>query len=135
MPREYDDPIYAEVIDAATALALELRAQRPSAALTALADEAVDAVFCTCVTTAADAVAAKQAPVHAGLIAEVQRRVEQQGRPDRRGQGKPTSWWIAHRRNCSRPAIHRAGSGAEAAGIQRSPDSPSSVSSISAACA
>ena len=81
MPREYDDPIYAEVIDAATALALELRAQRPSAALNALADEAVDAVFCTCVTTAADAVAAKQAPVHAGLIAEVQRRVEQRAQP------------------------------------------------------
>lgn len=78
MPREYDDPIYAEVIDAATVLALELREQRPSAALSALAYEAVDAVFCTCVTTAADAVAAKQAPVHAGLIAEVQRRVEQQ---------------------------------------------------------
>ena len=81
MPREYDDPIYAEVIDAATALALELHAQRPFAALSALADEAVNAVFCTCVTTAADAVAAKQAPVHAGLIAEVQRRVEQRGQP------------------------------------------------------
>jgi len=81
MPHEYDDPIYAELIDAATALTLELRVQRPSVALNVLADEAVIAVFCTCVTTAADAVAAKQAPVHAGLIAEVQRRVEQQERP------------------------------------------------------
>ena len=81
MPHEYDDPIYTEAIDAAAALALELRAQRPSAALNALADEAVNAVFCTCVTAAADAVAAKQAPVHAGLIAEVRRQVQQQGRP------------------------------------------------------
>lgn len=82
MPREYDDPIYAEVIDAAILFALELHAQRPSAALSVLADEAVNAVFCTCVTTAADAVAAKQAPVHAGLIAEVQHRLEQQTQPD-----------------------------------------------------
>lgn len=78
MPREYDDPIYAEVIDAAITMVLELRAQRPSAPLDVLADEAVSAVFCTCVTNAADAVAAKQAPVHAGLIAEVQRRAAQQ---------------------------------------------------------
>ena len=45
-------------------------------------------MFCTCVTTAADAVAAKQAPVHAGLIAEVQRQVEQQGHP--RAAGRET---------------------------------------------
>ena len=80
MPREYDDPIYAEVIDAAIALVLERQAQRPFVPLETLADEAVTTVFCTCVTTAADAVATNLAPVHAGLIAEVRRQVEQQGK-------------------------------------------------------
>ena len=76
MPHEYDDAIYADVIDVAIALTLELRSRRQSVALSVLAAEAVDALFCTCVTTAADAVAIGHAPVHSGLIDEVRRQAE-----------------------------------------------------------
>jgi hypothetical protein len=75
MPHEYDDPIDPDALEAAVARTVELRSQRQSAALSELATEAVNAVFCTCVTTAADAAINRRAPVHAALVAEVLRVV------------------------------------------------------------
>ncbi|HEY7578519.1 MAG TPA: hypothetical protein VH855_13065 [Acetobacteraceae bacterium] len=75
MPHEYDDPIDPDALEAAIARTVELRSQRQSAALSELATEAVNAVFCTCVTTAADAAINRRAPVHAALVAEVLRAV------------------------------------------------------------
>jgi hypothetical protein len=72
--------MHADILDAAVALTLDLRLRRGAEALADLAAEAVDAVFCTCVITAADAAALKQAPGHAGLIDEVRRRAMRQGR-------------------------------------------------------
>jgi hypothetical protein len=75
MPHEYDDPVTSDAIEAAVKLTIELRSRRQSAALDELATEAVDAVFCTCVTSAADACARGRAPTHAGLIVEILRQV------------------------------------------------------------
>ncbi len=85
MPHEYDDPIYPGALEAATALTLELSSRRQTAALSELATEAVNAVFCTCVTTAADAAINRRAPVHAALVTEVLRAVAS------RQQSEPTS--------------------------------------------
>lgn len=74
MSHEYDEPIYAGLIEAATRLTLQLRSYQDNASLRELAAQAVDALFCTCVTSAADAVVGKPAPVHAGLVDEVHRR-------------------------------------------------------------
>ena len=79
MPNEYDDPVHPNAIESAIALTIKLGAQLQYPAATELARQAVDAVFCTCVTTAADAVANGEAPVHAGLIAEVRRQAERRG--------------------------------------------------------
>jgi hypothetical protein len=75
MSHEYDDPIYLDALEAAVARTVELRSRRQSAALSELATEAVNDVFCTCVTTAADAAINRRAPVHAALVAEVLRAV------------------------------------------------------------
>ncbi len=75
MPHEYDDPISNDAVEDAVRLAASLRARRPSASAAKLATEAVDAMFCTCVTTAADACVPGLAPTHAGLITEVARRL------------------------------------------------------------
>ena len=82
MPHEYDDPVYAGLVEAATALTLQLRERRVSAPLEELAKEAVDGLFCTCVTSAADAVASGRAPVHAALVEEVRLRAERIGATD-----------------------------------------------------
>jgi hypothetical protein len=76
LTHEYDDPITNDAIEGAVRLAVSLRSQRQSASPTELATEAVDATFCTCVTSAADACVPGRAPTHAGLIAEVTRRVQ-----------------------------------------------------------
>jgi hypothetical protein len=78
VPHEYDDPVYAGLVEAATVLTLQLRERRSSAPLHELAKEAVDVVFCTCVTTAADVAAGGRAPVHAGLVEEVRLRAERE---------------------------------------------------------
>lgn len=74
MPHEYDDPVTREALEAAVALTIDLRARRGPAPLSELAAEAVDVVFCTCVTGAADAATHGHAPTHVGLIAEVERQ-------------------------------------------------------------
>ena len=76
MPNEYDDPVYSNAIASAVALTLELAARYPCQVTDEVARQAVDAVFCTCVTTASDAVAQGQAPVHTGLISEVRQQAE-----------------------------------------------------------
>lgn len=73
MPHEYDDPVTNEAIEEAVALTVTLISGGRSAPIDELATEAVDAVFCTCVTGAADATANGPAPTHVGLIAEVAR--------------------------------------------------------------
>lgn len=73
MSHEYDDPVTKEAIEAAVALTVELRSGGRVAPIDDLATEAVDTVFCSCVTGAADASANGRAPTHAGLIAEVAR--------------------------------------------------------------
>jgi hypothetical protein len=75
MTHEYADPVTNEAIRRAVRLAVSLRSERQSASLDELAAEAVDATFCTCVTSAADACGPGRAPTHAGLIAEVTRLV------------------------------------------------------------
>jgi hypothetical protein len=75
MTHEYADPITNEAIRRAVRLAVSLRSERLSASIDELATEAVDATFCTCVTSAADACVPGRAPTHAGLIAEVTRLV------------------------------------------------------------
>ncbi len=77
MAYEYQEPVQAELLEKAILLTVQGAARNPRQAATDLAKEAVDAVFCTCVTTAADAVVEGEAPVHAGLIAEVRRQAEQ----------------------------------------------------------
>jgi hypothetical protein len=79
MPNEYDDPVHANAIASAVALSIELAAQYRSLSADELAQQAVDLVFCTCVTSAADAVAKGRAPVHAGLISEVRQQAERRG--------------------------------------------------------
>ena len=73
MTHEYDDAITNGAIEGAVRLAVSLRSQRQSASPGELATEAVDATFCTCVTSAADACVPGGSPTHAGLIAEVTR--------------------------------------------------------------
>lgn len=76
MTHEYADPITNEAIRRAVRLAVSLRSERLSASIDELATEAVDATFCTCVTSAADVCGPGRAPTHAGLIAEVTRLVQ-----------------------------------------------------------
>ena len=76
MPNEYDDPVHPNAIASAVALTIELAAQYPFRVTDEVARQAVDAVFCTCVTTASDAVAQGQAPVHTALISEVRQQAE-----------------------------------------------------------
>jgi hypothetical protein len=73
MTHEYDEPITNDAIEDAVRLAVSLRSQRQSASPGELATEAVDATFCSCVTSAADACVPGGSPTHAGLIAEVTR--------------------------------------------------------------
>ncbi len=68
MPHEYDDPISNDAVEDAVRLAASLRARRPPASVDMLATEPVDAMFCTCVTSAADACVPGLAPTHRGLI-------------------------------------------------------------------
>lgn len=75
MPHEYDDPVTREMIEAAVALTMGLRARSRSEPLAVLTAEAVNTVFCSCVTGAADAGVYGVSPIHAGLIAEVLRQV------------------------------------------------------------
>ncbi len=88
MAYEYHEPVRAELLEKAIQLTVEDAARNPSLVATDLAKEAVDAVFCTCVTTAADAVVKGEAPVHAGLIAEVRRQAEQRGSERKSGSDK-----------------------------------------------
>lgn len=75
MTHEYDDPVTEQIVAASVTLAARLWGERGDVQLATLAREAVDRVFCTCVTTAADAsIGGRRSPVHAGLIAEVVRR-------------------------------------------------------------
>ncbi|HEX5328261.1 MAG TPA: hypothetical protein VFW75_16455 [Acetobacteraceae bacterium] len=75
MTHEYDDPVTEDVIEAAVRLTLQLRAQGQSLPLRELAGRAVDTVFCTCVTGAADASVQGVSPTHVGIIGEVIQRV------------------------------------------------------------
>lgn len=79
MTHEYDDPVTDEAIEAAVQLAIRMHSERRPASLEELANEAVDTVFCTCATTAADASVRGRSPVHAGVIAEVVQRVQRRG--------------------------------------------------------
>lgn len=75
MTHEYDDPVTKERVEAAVQLVARLQSDRYAAPLDELAIEAVDTVFCTCITSAADASIQGVSPAHAGLIAEVLRQV------------------------------------------------------------
>lgn len=77
MAYEYHEPVQAELLEKTVQLTAEGAARNPGLAATDLAREAVDAVFCTCVTIAADAVLTGESQVFAGLIAEVRRQAEQ----------------------------------------------------------
>ncbi len=80
MTHEYDDPVTEDAIVNAVRLAVRLQSRDQSATLVNLATEAVNTVFCMCVTGAADASVRGVSPTHAGVIAEVMRRVRA-GRP------------------------------------------------------
>jgi hypothetical protein len=73
MSHEYDDPVTNDAIEAAVAMTVTLVSSGRSIPIDELASEAVDAVFCSCVTGSADACANGPAPTHLGLIAEVAR--------------------------------------------------------------
>ena len=80
MTHEYDDPVTEEIVAMSVTIAARLWGERGDVELAALAREAVDEAFCTCVTTAADAsIGGRRSPVHAGLIAEVVRRTRLRG--------------------------------------------------------
>ena len=79
MPNEYDDPVHPNAIASAVSLTIKLAAQHRFMPADEVARQAVDIVFCTCVTTAADAVANGRSPVHAGLISEVRQQAERRG--------------------------------------------------------
>lgn len=83
MANEYHEAVQADLLAKAVQLTIELIARNPDMAAIEVAKAAVDAVFCTCVTTAADAVAKEVAPVHAGLIEEVRQQAERR-RADRK---------------------------------------------------
>jgi hypothetical protein len=76
MTHEYDDPVTTERVEAAVQLVVRLQTDRHAAQLDELVIEAVDAVFCTNITSAADASIRGASPAHAGLVAEVLRRVQ-----------------------------------------------------------
>ena len=80
MPNEYGDPVHPSAIELAVALTIELGAQDEKLPGDELARRAVDTVFCTCVTTVADAVANGEAPVHAGLITEIREQAQKHAR-------------------------------------------------------
>ena len=82
MTHEYDDPVTEDAIGNAVRLAVELQSKDHSVTLVKLATEAVNTVFCTCVTGAADASVRGVSPTHAGIIAEVMRRVRAGRRPE-----------------------------------------------------
>ena len=71
MTHEYDDPVGSGMIELAVQLTVRLRSQQRSVPLEELAAQAVDTVFCSCVTGAADASVRGISPTHAGLIADV----------------------------------------------------------------
>jgi hypothetical protein len=52
MTHEYDDPVTKERVEAAVQLVARLQSDRHAAPLDELAIEAVDTVFCTCITSA-----------------------------------------------------------------------------------
>lgn len=79
MTHEYDDPVTDEAIEAAVRLTVRMCSEKRSAPIEELANEAVDTVFWTCATMAADASLRSRSPVHAGVIAEVVQRVPQRG--------------------------------------------------------
>lgn len=89
MTHEYDDPVTDEAIEAAVQLTVRMRSERRSASIEELAHEAVDTVFCTCATTAADASVRGRSPVHSGVIAEVVRRAREHGMRQRRASIEP----------------------------------------------
>lgn len=61
-------------MDAAVGLLLRLRAELPETPASELAGQAVDAMFCTCLSLRSDTVACQLASVRAPLIAEVLHR-------------------------------------------------------------
>ena len=75
MSHEYDDPITPLAIAMAVHAALRLHARRPAIPLDEASKDAVDEVFCSCVTRAADASTGHASPVHEGLNTEVARLV------------------------------------------------------------
>ena len=89
MTHEYDDPVTEEAIETAVQLTVRMRSERRSASIEELAQEAVDTVFCTCATTAADASVRGRSPVHVGVIAEVVQRARQHGMHQRRASIQP----------------------------------------------
>ena len=70
MTHEYDDPVTTERVEAAVQLVVRLQTDRHAAQLDELVIEAVDAVFFTNITSAADASIRGASPAHAGLVAE-----------------------------------------------------------------
>ena|SRR5690348_11212254 len=76
MPNEYNDPVHPSAIETAVSLGIKLRACHRQMSVEESARRAVDAVFCTCVTSAADAVANSEAPVHTALINEIRQQME-----------------------------------------------------------
>ncbi len=79
MTHEYDDPVTEDRIETAVRLAIRSRLENGFSQIDKLAAEAVDTVFCTCVTGAADASVRGVSPTHTGIIAEVARRVRMRG--------------------------------------------------------
>jgi len=70
---EYDDPITPLTIAMAVGASLRLQARRPAIPLDEASKDAVDEVFCSCVTRAADASIGHASPVHEDLNAEIAR--------------------------------------------------------------
>ena len=71
MPDLLTDAVSDERIETAVELTLRLHAQRGDAPLGALAWEAVEETFCTCVTVAEHAIERHLSAIHAALVADV----------------------------------------------------------------
>jgi hypothetical protein len=76
MTHEYDDPVTNDGIASAVQLVIALRSQQQFARVDELATQAVDTIFCTCVTSAEGVRVPGRGPTHADLIAEVSRLVQ-----------------------------------------------------------